>query len=62
MDYKEAMSREQVILMDLESMITEDSECRVIDLFCESLDMAKLGFKYSELKSTAVLRILRRHC
>ena len=32
MDYKEAMSREQVILMDLESMITEDSECRVIDL------------------------------
>ena len=32
MDYKEAMSREQVILMDLESKIAEDSECRVIDL------------------------------
>ena len=52
MEYKEAMSRDQVILMDLESMIAEDSECRIIDIFCESLDMAKLGFKYSEIKAT----------
>ena len=52
MAYKETMSRDQVILMDLESMIPEDSECRVIDIFCESLDMVELGFKYSEVKAT----------
>ena len=52
MEYKEEMSRDQIIMMDWESMIPEDSECRVIDVFCDSLDMAKLGFKYSELKLT----------
>lgn len=52
MGYKETISRNQVMLVDLENMVAEDSECRVIDIFCETLDMAKLGFKYSEPKET----------
>ena len=43
MGYKETISRNQVMLVDLENMVAEDSECRVIDIFCETLDMAKLG-------------------
>ena len=68
MGYKETISRNQVMLVDLENMVAEDSECRVIDIFCETLDMAKLGFKYSEPKETvfpngnAAARPTQRFC
>jgi len=50
MGYVEGISRDQIMMVDLESLIPEESECRVIDAFCEKLDTKKMGFKHSEVK------------
>ena len=50
MGYAEGISRDQIMMVDLESLIPEESECRVIDAFCEKLDTKKMGFKHSEVK------------
>ena len=48
MGYVEGISRDQIMMVDLESLIPEESECRVIDAFCEKLDTKKMGFKHSK--------------
>jgi transposase len=52
MSYTTGESREQLTLMPLclDDYIGEDSVCRVIDAYVNSLDMAELGFKYAETK------------
>lgn len=51
MKHVEGISRNQVVMTDLESMIPANSECRVIDLFCDNLDMVAMGFKHAETKA-----------
>ena len=50
MGHIEGMSREQIMMVNLDEMIPEDSECRVIDKFCDMLNMAELGFVHAEAK------------
>lgn len=51
MGYVDGINREQIFMLSLEELVPENSECRVIDCFCEKLDMKKLGFEHSETKS-----------
>lgn len=46
MGYTEVTSREQIMFMNLEDMIPADSECRVIDYFCDKLDTVQMGFEH----------------
>lgn len=50
--YEEGNDRNQVQIVNLEDMISEDNPVRVIDAFVNSIDMAKLGFQYAETKET----------
>ena len=50
MKHIEGISRDQIMMTDLESLIPANSECRVIDIFCDKLDMVKLGFMHAETK------------
>jgi len=50
--YSEGKSREQVQVLSLEEMISEDNPVRVFDAFANGLDMKKLGFMYAETKET----------
>lgn len=50
MGYVEGISRDQIMMMNLEEMIPADSECRVIDCFCEKLDMEEMGFEHATTK------------
>lgn len=50
MKHIEGISRDQIMMTDLESLIPSNSECRVIDIFCDKLDMVKLGFVHAETK------------
>jgi transposase len=54
MSYKQGENREQMTLIPVcfDDYIGADSVCRVIDAFVNSLDLAGLGFKYTELKNT----------
>jgi transposase len=54
MPYTIGESREQLTLMPLclDDYIGENSVCRMIDAYVNSLDMAALGFKYAETKAT----------
>ena len=51
MKHIEGISRDQIMMTDLESLIPTNSECRVIDIFCDKLDMVKLGFVHAETKN-----------
>jgi hypothetical protein len=48
--YSEGKSREQVQVLSLEDMISEENPTRVFDAFVNGLDMKKLGFMYAETK------------
>jgi transposase len=50
--YAEGKSREQVQILSLENMISEENPVRVFDAFVNGLDMIKLGFMYAETKET----------
>lgn len=50
--YEEGNDRNQVQIVNLEDMISEDNPVRVIDAFVNSIDMVKLGFQYAETKET----------
>lgn len=50
--YVEGIGREQVQVLSLEDMISEDNIVRVVDAFVNGLDMKKLGFMYAETKET----------
>jgi len=50
--YVEGTGREQVQVLSLEDMISEDNIVRVVDAFVNGLDMKKLGFMYAETKET----------
>lgn len=50
--YEEGKDRSQVQIVNLEDLIDENNPVRVIDAFVDSLNMAKLGFKYAETKET----------
>ena len=53
MEYKKGTPRDQNVLFsdNLDSIIDVDNPVRVIDLYVEQLDLAKLGFKLPELKT-----------
>ncbi|GHV42539.1 hypothetical protein FACS189490_11750 [Clostridia bacterium] len=50
MGYKQGENREQLTLnpLCLDDYVGEDSVCRVIDAFVNTLDMAALDFKYAK--------------
>lgn len=50
MGYIEGTNRDQIMFVNLEEMIPADSECRVIDCFCEKLDMVEMGFEHATTK------------
>lgn len=50
--YDKGEGRNQIQVVSLEELIKQDNSVRVIDAFVDSLDMIKLGFKYSETKET----------
>ena len=50
MGHIEGLNRNQIMMTDLESLISDNNECRVIDAFCEKLDMKKMGFTHAEAK------------
>jgi transposase/ssDNA-binding Zn-finger/Zn-ribbon topoisomerase 1 len=54
MRYKAGVDRKQQALLPatLDDYIPEDHICRVIDAFTRQVDIASLGFKYSECKKT----------
>lgn len=52
MTHQTGVSRHQVSLFSLDSFISADNPVRVIDLFVEKLDLAKLGFLHVQTKST----------
>lgn len=54
MNYIQGTSREQIILFPeaIDDYIKQDNPVQFIDAFVESLDLGKLKFKYSQLKST----------
>ena len=54
MRYKTGVDRKQISLLPttLDDYIPEDHICRVIDSFTGLLDMAALGYKYAECRST----------
>ena len=42
MGHIEGLNRNQIMMTDLESLISDNNECRVIDAFCGKLDMKKI--------------------
>jgi transposase len=54
MSYKAGIDKRQLALLpaSLDEYVAEDHVCRLINAFTERLDMAALGFKYAECKST----------
>ena len=44
MSYKQGIAREQMSMFSLDCVITADNPVRLIDLFVEQLDLAKIGF------------------
>ena len=50
MGYIEGTSRDQIMFVNLEEMIPADSECRVIDCFCDKLNMVQMGFEHATTK------------
>jgi transposase len=54
MRYKTGIDKKQISLLPatLDDYVPEDHICRVIDAFTVQLDMAALGYKYAECKST----------
>jgi len=54
MRHKQGEDKQQLTLMPmcLDDYISQDSICRVIAAFVKNIDMAALGFKYAETKST----------
>lgn len=52
MGYVEGMNRDQIMLVNLEEMVPKESESRVIDCFCEKLDMKALGFEHATTKES----------
>ena len=50
MGHIEGLNREQLMMTDLESLVSENNECCVIDAFYERLDMKNLGFINAEAK------------
>ena len=54
MGYKTGADKKQLTLLpeSLDDYVPEDHICRMISAFTERLDMAFLGFKYAECKST----------
>lgn len=54
MDYIKGAPRDQIILFpeSVDDYIAEDNPVKFTDAFVDSLDLVKLGFKYSELKQT----------
>ena len=49
MNYKQGISRQQISMMSSECHIGKDNPVRVIDMFVEQLDLAKLGFTKTTL-------------
>lgn len=54
MSYITSANREQLQIQPLclNDMVGAENPCRVIDAFCEMLDMKQLGFKYAETAET----------
>ena len=54
MGYKVGVDKQQLSLLPacLEDYVPEDHICRVIDAFTGQMDMAALGYKYADCKST----------
>lgn len=45
MDFINGFDRNQLLMMDFESVVSQDSWARVVDLFVEMLPLKELGFK-----------------
>ena len=54
MSYIKGINRNQTLLFPevIEDYIEDDNPVRFIDAYVDSLDLLKLGFKYSETKET----------
>lgn len=52
MEYVGSTDRAQMNLMCLDDLMGQDNICRVIDAFCETLDMKTLGFVHAETAET----------
>lgn len=46
MAFKSGLNREQSFIISLNSLVSSDSDARVIDSFVNSLDLSSLGFKF----------------
>jgi len=55
MKYIKGISRNQLVLFpqSLDLSISEDNEVRLIDLFVDSLDVEKMGFKLAQVEEGA---------
>lgn len=42
------VDRLQITMMDLESMVHQDSYARLVDLFVDALPLEELGFSYAK--------------
>ena len=47
MDFINGFDRNQLIMMDFESVVGQDSWARVVDLFVEMLPLKELGFNWN---------------
>ena len=50
MSYKQGIAREQMSMFSLDCVITADNPVRLIDLFVEQLDLARIGFTKTVVK------------
>lgn len=50
MGYIEGIDRNQIMMINLDDMIPKNSVCRVIDCFCDRLDMKAMNFEHATTK------------
>jgi transposase len=52
MHHEDSLDRKQLMMMNLEQLVSQENVARVIDAFVESLDLKKQGFEKVETKGT----------
>ncbi len=45
MDFVNGLDRNQLVMMDFEANVAQDSWARIVDLFVDALPLEQLGFK-----------------
>ena len=60
MNFQQGISREQISMFCVETLISADNPVRVIDLFVDQLDLNKLGFSKTICKQEVARLIIQK--